>query len=641
MKKKTILITHPLISKDWDFEKNKDLLIENVGPTEKVIAWWNCERGHSYKVSPYTRIRTNGCKFCNKTNKPKGNLLEVRLQTGRSKRFSDVASDLVIAEWASDLNELSPDQVTSHSKREITWRCGLGHVWVSTPNSRMRGRNCPVCNQQNKVQIILKGKLKKSGLSLMQAFPDLIAKEWDYQKNILDPNTLTPKSNYKVFWKCKYGHSWDAVIANRSILGSGCPFCTNQTSKIEIYILCELRTIFDGVEWRKKFDGVEADIYLTNEKIAIEIDGEYWHRNKHQKDIDKSMFFSSIGIKTIRVRADKLPKTNDLSVYFSKEDNFVTTLKLFNVLAKELDSKALNQYLQEGEPRAEDDYKAMISRLPAPPEDLSLKAAYPVVANEWDYEKNVPLTPELFTPFSDHKFWWICSKGHSWEATIKNRTLRNSKCPKCYQNNLSKNVISRQIKKLGSIAQKYPTVVPFWSYEENEGLCPSDVSASINNVYSWKCIRNHTFTRMLKTFLKNQDCPICNSIEYTNPEFLKEWDYEKNARLTPSDVSKGSGKAVWWLCSNNHSWQASPVKRIREKSTCPFCQAFGFRFPGLLHEWNLTENIGLDPMVIHAGSHQIVSWKCAKGHEWKTNVYRRSANKSNCPVCARGIAAIK
>lgn len=30
---------------------------------------------------------------------------------------------------------------------------------------------------------------------------------------------------------------------------------------------------------------------------------------------------------------------------------------------------------------------------------------------------------------------------------------------------------------------------------------------------------------------------------------VKEWDYEKNYPLTPQDLSKASGKKVWWRCS--------------------------------------------------------------------------------------------
>ena len=32
------------------------------------------------------------------------------------------------------------------------------------------------------------------------------------------------------------------------------------------------------------------------------------------------------------------------------------------------------------------------------------------------------------------------------------------------------------------------------------------------------------------------------------PEIAKEWDYEKNGDLLPSQVSKSSAVRVWWKC---------------------------------------------------------------------------------------------
>ena len=40
-----------------------------------------------------------------------------------------------------------------------------------------------------------------------------------------------------------------------------------------------------------------------------------------------------------------------------------------------------------------------------------------------------------------------------------------------------------------------------------------------------------------------------DSLAITNPDLVKEWDYEKNAPLTPDDVTPGSGKKVWWICN--------------------------------------------------------------------------------------------
>ena len=61
----------------------------------------------------------------------------------------------------------------------------------------------------------------------------------------------------------------------------------------------------------------------------------------------------------------------------------------------------------------------------------SLADQYPKIAQEWYYEKNAPLTPGEVTPGSNKLLWWKCALGHSWQATVNNRTRKGSGCPYC------------------------------------------------------------------------------------------------------------------------------------------------------------------------------------------------------------------
>lgn len=42
--------------------------------------------------------------------------------------------------------------------------------------------------------------------------------------------------------------------------------------------------------------------------------------------------------------------------------------------------------------------------------------------DEWNYERNGSLKPEMFSAGSNKKVWWKCKHGHEWKATIKHRT---------------------------------------------------------------------------------------------------------------------------------------------------------------------------------------------------------------------------
>ena len=640
IKKKSILLTHPSIAKDWDANKNINFSIDNVASTDKLSIWWTCVNQHSYSVSPYTRLRTNGCKFCNKEERGIQSKLLSRLITGTSKRFTEVADKKLISEWAHDLNDILPTAVTSSSHRKINWRCTEGHVWSASISARIRGTNCPKCYSNNRREILLKGKLKVSGLSLFEKYADL-KDEWDFEKNSLDPKTLTPNSNYKVYWKCKYGHGWEAAIYNRTGKGSGCPFCTNQTSKIEIYLLCELREIFDKVEWRKKIHGVEADICIPDLNIVIEVDGEYWHKDKLEADKRKNSFFELNGYKTIRVRSDQLPDIDCFLVLFNRnDDNAKIAMRLVNLLVIHTkDSKAV-KYQSDGVPKGESSYKVMISMLPAPPDEFSLLTTNPDVANEWDFEKNIPLTPDLFSKGSNQILWWKCYKNHSWQSTIKNRTIRKSGCPVCYRINHKSNTIKHFVNKIGSVENTYPELMRMWDYEKNIDINPIEIASNINKTYVWKCSNGHSFKRTINTLLSNKKCPACNSIA-KNIDIAVEWDYIRNVELSIKEISAGSGKPIWWICKNNHSWQASPKQRTVDGKTCPICLSLGFKFPKLLDEWNHEKNSEIDPMMIHAGSKTKVWWECSQGHEWFAGIGSRSLGNRGCPKCSRSLAAEK
>ena len=59
-------------------------------------------------------------------------------------------------------------------------------------------------------------------------------------------------------------------------------------------------------------------------------------------------------------------------------------------------------------------------------------------------------------------------------------------------------------------------------------------------------------------------------LSITSPELSEEWDYEKNALLTPDDVSTGSNKKVWWICRNGHEWESVIQIRVAGNG-CPYC----------------------------------------------------------------------
>jgi len=87
-------------------------------------------------------------------------------------------------------------------------------VWYVTINNRNTGYKCPYCANR----IACKD-------NCLQTKNPKLAREWHPTKN----GTLTPKnvvagSHLKVWWLCKNGHEWRAVISSR-MKGHGCLYC--------------------------------------------------------------------------------------------------------------------------------------------------------------------------------------------------------------------------------------------------------------------------------------------------------------------------------------------------------------------------------------------------------------------------------
>ena len=87
---------------------------------------------------------------------------------------------------------------------------------------------------------------------------------------------------------------------------------------------------------------------------------------------------------------------------------------------------------------------------------------------EWNWEKNNELgfDPKLLTVGSGKKPWWMCSKGHEWQAIIDSRN-KGAGCPCC-----SGRMV---IKGYNDLEFINPMLAREWNYEKNTGLAPNDV----------------------------------------------------------------------------------------------------------------------------------------------------------------------
>lgn len=180
-----------------------------------------------------------------------------------------------------------------------------------------------------------------------------------------------------------------------------------------------------------------------------------------------------------------------------------------------------------------------------------LASVCPDVAEEWS-DRNLPLTPNMVTAFSNKKVWWKCKLGHEWNALISTRSY-GSKCPYCCGIEL--------LKGFNDLATTQPELSKEWS-ARNHPLSPDQINDKSRLNVWWKCHTcGYEWKAVVFSRVHGSKCPVCtersvmpgyNDLATTDPELIAEWDFEKNI-ISPSRVSRFSMYSYWWKCRYGHS----------------------------------------------------------------------------------------
>jgi hypothetical protein len=609
---------NPGLAKQWHPTKNDKLTPSDVTRNSHKKVWWECSNGHKWEAKIEDRNYGRGCPYCSK-----------RAAACNDNCLATLNSDLA-KQWHPTKNgSLTPDNVTLHSNKKVWWVCDKGHEWEAVINNRNTGQGCPYCA----------GKAVCNDNCLATLNPGLI-EEWHPTKNgSLTPADVARNSHKKVWWKCKKGHEWQARIQDRNY-GSGCPKCNAKISQLELRIYCELQYLFPSTEARKKIDGKECDIYIPEIKAGVEVDGVYWHRNKYLQDKKKAAAIRSKGIILISVREAGLERISETDIFHAIEADVLTVIKEIvrtineQCSLNENKKKAINKYLERSTLANDSGYKRLWDILPSPFPELSLLALSPELSKEWNKEKNGTLSPKDVSLFSAKKVWWICDKGHEWQATVNSRSIGQG-CPYC---------AGQAVCNDNCLATLNPALAKQWHPTKNSDKTPKDFTPGSNWKSWWLCEKGHEWQATVHARNSGTGCPYCdgklvcndNCLATVNPDLAKQWHPTKNGNLKPEDVHNGSGKKAWWRCNNGHEWQ-SIIKDRNKGIGCPYCagnavcedNCLATLNPGLAKQWHPTKNGKLTPRDVTRGSHTKVWWVCDKGHEWQAVI----KDRRGCPKC--------
>ncbi len=468
----------PALANEWHPTKNLEIKPQDVTPQSNKKVWWLGKCGHEWQATISHRFGGRGCPFCAGQKVLEG--------------FNDLASQYphIAAEWNYERNsDIFPNNITDHSGKKVWWKCEKGHEWESTIASRCEyNLGCPECSK-----------------GMRTSFPESVI----------------------YFYIKKYFN--DTIWSYKG----------------------------------KELNGVECDIYIPQIKVGIEYDGGYWHKNI-LRDKSKDNLCKRCGISLIRVREPKTPIYESTALFYrltdlsekSLEQTIIRILKSLSIkdpdvnIAKDyaniqnlITHAELENSLETKHPEliCEWNWEKNGDLTPKHISSFSNKKVWwkcklghewqasisnrtkgrqcpvcagkkvlhgfndfaflhPELLNEWDYNKNKILPTEVTVGYSQ-KVWWICDKGHKWEAAVSTR-IKGHNCPYCQGLYASSE---------NNLAISNPTLAMEWNHKKNLHCFPEATTPNSSKKVWWICSNcGHEWeATVYHRNSRGQGCPKC------------------------------------------------------------------------------------------------------------------------------------
>ncbi|MBR3640662.1 MAG: hypothetical protein IKN53_01365 [Oscillibacter sp.] len=429
-----LVTLYPEIAKEWDYSRN-------VGAPQDYTyksmykANWKCSicgREWNARIRDRVKSKYDLCPNCIALKRG-----EMRHERELQRR-GHITDPVLLKEWDYEKNEKGPEEYTPKSNESVFWICSkCSYHYKTQISDRAIGRGCACC--ANKVIV--------PGINDLATTHPKLAAEWHPTKNgELKPTAVSYGMAKKVWWLCPEGHEYQATLLHRSS-GTNCPICNagRQTSFAEQAVYYYVKKVFpDAVSRYKEIftNGMELDIYIPSIKLAIEYDGEAWHKaDMIDREEKKYKICHEHGIKLLRLK-EKMSdeRRNTADRFLSIEGNMFEHNQLAKVIRALLDDidpetnmwtrknpLAFHSKVDINIPRDEAEIRSYMTKL----KSGSFSELYPDLAKEWHPSKNGNLTPDKVKPRSDIVAWWICPDcGNEYKASIGSRSVGTG-CPKC------------------------------------------------------------------------------------------------------------------------------------------------------------------------------------------------------------------
>jgi hypothetical protein len=385
--------------------KFKPLATENPTLAKQAFGWnpmdfgvasnkkmtWKCELEHTWDATIRSRSGSRGCPYCSNN----------KIWPG----FNDIAT--THPEISKTIYEGNPKTISAGSEEKFKWICSTGHIFEMEVRKRI-GRNygCPYCSN-SKLLI---------GFNDFETKHPKIAKEADGW----DPKTVIGGSAVFRNWKCNKGHRYKAKVSSRDASDSGCPYCANQALLAGFNDLATTHP-----ELAIQADGWDPTKVISNRKNVN------WKCNKgHKTKATISTRKSGAGCR-VCANQEVLFGYNDLETKYPEIATEAVGWDPRKVFPKS--SKQLMWRCSKGH-----SWKATVGSRTGLEAGCPYCSGNKVLAGFNDLLTTHPELskelldgdPETLSKGSNTKFTWKCNLGHTWKATVGDRTTGYG-CPSC------------------------------------------------------------------------------------------------------------------------------------------------------------------------------------------------------------------
>ena len=615
---------YPELAKEWHPTKNGDLTADKVTPKSNKKIWWECARGHEWQTGVCHRTKGTGCPVCSgeiKTSFPeqviffylkditeaynrymidKHTEIDVYLpeyrigieydglyyhnsakSTQKEKKKEEKLKNLDI--FLIRIKE-ADDKVLKTENKSVIY---LSSRITDNELNRMIDELINRINQYAKINVKIdvnvsrdRGKIyeqyilgeKKKSLLALQ--PDL-AKQWHPTKNgNLLPENVSVSANKRVWWICKEGHEWQAMIHSRS-QGVGCPICAGK-KVLSGYNDLLTKNPEIAKQWHPTKNG-----NLTAGDITAFSNKEYWWicKEGHEWKATASDRMSGKGC-AVCSGHKVLVGYNDLETTHTELALQWHPTKNGNIKASDVTHGSDRKVWWLG--NCGHEWEATISsrslgmRCPYCSNQKVLVGFNDLVTNnhelalQWHPTKNGNRKSSDYTVGSNKKVWWICELGHEWEANIASRNSGRG-CPYCSGKKLMTG--------FNDLSTRNPRLAKEWHPINNGELTPEDVMPGSNKIVWWMCEKGHEWKNSVNVRNSGNNCPYCanqlvwvgyNDLSTVNPRLASQWHPTKNGDRNPTEYTAGSNKKAWWICELGHEWE-STISSRNKGAGCEKC----------------------------------------------------------------------